>query len=94
MSHFRVSQIYHPVRRNGVWHYRRRVPTALVGSFGKRFIQFSLGTASLKEAKKRRAAEELKWTTQFEAAEKALSDNSDAESQAAPNRASRFPKTR
>ena len=32
-------------------------------------IQFSLETSSLKEAKKRRAAEDLKWSTQFEAAE-------------------------
>jgi hypothetical protein len=67
-----VSQTYHLNRRNGVWHYRRRVPTALAESIGKRFIQFSLGTADLKEAKKRRAAEDLKWSTQFEVAEKAL----------------------
>jgi integrase len=69
-----VSQSYHLNCRKGVWHYRRRVPTALVQSLGKRFIQFPLGTANLKEAKKRSAAEDLKWSLQFEAAEKALEE--------------------
>src|SRR6266540_1931014 len=67
-----VSQTYHLMRRNGVWSYRRRVPTHLTQTFGKKVIQFSLETSSLKEAKKRRAAEDLKWSTQFEAAEKEL----------------------
>lgn len=66
-----VSQSYHLNRRNGVWQYRRRVPLHLVQTFGKRFVQFSLGTTSLKEAMKRRSAEDLKWSLQFEAAEKA-----------------------
>jgi integrase len=35
---------------------------------GKKIVQFSLGTASLPKAKKRRAAEDLKWAAQFEAA--------------------------
>jgi hypothetical protein len=52
-----VSQTCHLNRRNGVWHYRRRVPVALAKSLGKTFVQFSHGTASLKEAKKRRALE-------------------------------------
>jgi integrase len=67
-----MSHTYHLLRRNGVWSYRRRVPTHLVPAFGKKEIQFSLATRSLKEAKKRRAAEDLKWSTRFEAAEKDL----------------------
>ena len=62
-----MSQTYHLIKRNGVWSYRRRVPTHLVRLLGKKTIQFSLHTASLKEAKKRRAAEDLKWSTRFEA---------------------------
>ena len=69
-----VSQTYHLHRRNGVWHYRRRVPSQLVATVGKKLVQFSLGTASLNEAKKRRAAEDLKWGMQFEAAEKAVAE--------------------
>jgi integrase len=66
----KVSAKHHLCRRNGVYYYRRRVPLELVQAFGKNTIQFSLGTTNLTEAKKRRAAEDLKWTTQFEAAEK------------------------
>ena len=69
-----MSQTYHLHRRNGVWHYRRRVPSQLVATVGKKLVQFSLGTASLNEAKKRRAAEDLKWGMQFEAAEKAVAE--------------------
>src|ERR1051325_6086479 len=64
-----MSQTYHLIRRNGVWSYRRRVPTHLLQTFGKSVIQFSLRTSDLKEAKKRRSAEDLKWSTRFEAAE-------------------------
>jgi integrase len=67
-----MSHTYHLLRRNGVWSYRRRVPTHLVEKFGKEFIQFSLATRNLKEALKRRAAEDLKWSTRFEAAENSL----------------------
>jgi Domain of unknown function (DUF6538) len=67
-----VSQTYHLVRRNGVWHYRRRVPTELVESLGRKEVQFSLGTRVLKEAKTRRAAEDLKWDIQFERASRAV----------------------
>src|SRR5437764_5317917 len=69
-----VSATHHLIRRNGVWYYRRRVSMPLVAMFGKKVIQFSLNTSSLKEAKKRRAAEDLKWTTQFDAAEKKNGD--------------------
>jgi hypothetical protein len=67
-----VSTQHHLTKRNGVFYYRRRVPLHLIERFGKTIIQFSLQTSSLKEAKKQRAVEDLKWTTQFEAAEKSL----------------------
>jgi integrase len=68
----KVSSKHHLCRRNGVFYYRRRVPMHLVEALGKKTIQFSLGTSNLSEAKKRRAAEDLKWTTRFETAEKSL----------------------
>jgi integrase len=58
----------HLINRNGVWYYRRRVPDAAVAAVGKRMVQFSLGTGLLKEAKKLRAVEDLKWATRFEVA--------------------------
>ncbi|MBR1149853.1 site-specific integrase [Bradyrhizobium sp. JYMT SZCCT0428] len=64
-----MSSTYHLFKREGVWNYRRRVPTALIPLIGKKTIQFSLGTTDLKEAKKRRALEDLKTAAQFEAAE-------------------------
>jgi integrase len=67
-----VSAQHHLTKRNGVFYYRRRVPLHLVESFGKSIIQFSLQTSSLKEAKKQRAVEDLKWTTQFETVENSL----------------------
>jgi integrase len=68
----KVSSKHHLCRRSGVFYYRRRVPTHLVQALGKKTVQFSLGTSNLNEAKKRRAAEDLKWTTQFETVEKSL----------------------
>jgi hypothetical protein len=69
----KVSSKHHLCRRNGVYYYRRRVPTHLIEALGKKTIQFSLGTSNLSEAKKQRAAEDLKWSTQFETVEKSLS---------------------
>ena len=65
----KVSHTYHLIRRNGVWYYKRRVPTALISTFGTKSIQFSLDTGDLKQAKKRRSAEDLKWDAQFDAAQ-------------------------
>jgi Domain of unknown function (DUF6538) len=48
----KVSSKHHLCRRNGVFYYRRRVPTQLVDAFGKKTIQFSLKTSDLSEAKK------------------------------------------
>lgn len=50
------------------------MPTHLVEALGKKTIQFSLGTSNLSEAKKRREAEDLIWTTRFETAKKSLSN--------------------
>jgi len=63
-----LPHTHHLLRRNGIWSYRRRVPTHLVEAFGKPVIQYSLRTSSLKDAKKLRAAEDLKWDIQFETA--------------------------
>lgn len=68
----KVSSKHHLSRRDGIFYYRRRVPTHLVKALGKKTIQFSLETSNLSEAKKRRAAEDLKWSTRFETAEKSL----------------------
>jgi hypothetical protein len=38
-------------RKNGVYYYRRRVPLHLVAQFEKKFVQLSLHTTDLKEAK-------------------------------------------
>src|SRR5258706_8140368 len=67
-----MSPTYHLFKREGVWNYRRRVPTALIPSIGKKTIQFSLGTSDLKAAKKRRALEDLKTGALFDDAEKKL----------------------
>jgi integrase len=63
-----VSQSQHLLRRNAVYYYHRRVPLPLVQKLDRKVILFSLGTKDLKEAKRRRAIEDLKWDAQFEAA--------------------------
>jgi integrase len=57
----------HLQRRNGVYYYRRRVPLHLAAKFGKKFVQVSLHTTSLKEAKKRRTLLDLEWDAKFAA---------------------------
>jgi hypothetical protein len=54
-------------RKNGVYYYRRRVPLHLVAQFGKKFVQFSLHTTNLKEAKKQRTLRDVEWDTKFAA---------------------------
>src|SRR5689334_7029406 len=54
-------------RRDGVYYYRRRVPLDLVAKLGKKFIQVSLHTTSLKEAKKLRTLRDLEWDAKFAA---------------------------
>ena len=54
-------------RRNGVYYYRRRVPLALVTKIGRKVVQVSLHTTSLKEAKKRRTLRDLEWDAKFAA---------------------------
>jgi hypothetical protein len=71
-----LSQTTRLIRRNGVYHYRRRVPDAFVEVFGKREIHVSLGTDNLAQAKRRRAVEDLKWDAQFEVAEQRLNGTS------------------
>ncbi len=57
----------HLQRRNGVYYYRRRVPFHLVAKFGKKFVQFSLHTNNLKEAKSLRTLRDLEWDAKFAA---------------------------
>jgi hypothetical protein len=64
-----LSQSARLNRRNGVYHYRRRVPDALIENIGKREVHRSLGTTSLAEAKRRRAVEDIRWDARFQAAE-------------------------
>lgn len=67
-----MSQTHHLIRRKGTWYYRRRVPTALLETVGRKYFQFSLNTSDLKEAKKRRDVEDLKATHHFELAEQSV----------------------
>ena len=73
------------LRRKGVYYYRRRVPLHLVKVIGKQFIQRSLSTTSLAEAKKRRALNDLKWDARFEGIEQAATCGSHTNPQAAAN---------
>jgi len=61
-----VSQ-NHLLRRNAVFYYHRRVPLPLVEELGKKVILFSLGTKDPKEAKRLRAAHDLRWDARFHA---------------------------
>jgi len=73
-----VSGNNHLSRRSGVYYYRRRVPNELVKPIGKTFIQFSLGTANLKEARKLRTAKDLEWDVRFEDCTKKINASSKA----------------
>jgi hypothetical protein len=66
----KVSANNHLLRRNGIYYYRRRVPTHLISALGRKFIQLSLDTTSLAQAKKLRTVRDLEWDAYFEAAEK------------------------
>ena len=57
----------HLQRRNGVYYYRRRIPLYLVIQFGRKFVQVSLHTNNLKEAKKLRTLRDLEWDAKFAA---------------------------
>jgi hypothetical protein len=65
----KMPETHHLTRRQSVWYFRRRVPPHLVAAFGKRMLQFSLGTTSLKEAKRRREIADIEWSAKFAAAE-------------------------
>lgn len=63
----KVSGHHHLLRRGGVYYYRRRVPVHLIQAIGKKFIQLSLDTTKLKEARKLRVAKDLEWDARFDA---------------------------
>lgn len=56
----------HLMDRNGAWYYKRRVPEHLQAKLGKKIIQFSLDTRSIKEAQKRRNAYDVRYDMEFE----------------------------
>ena len=59
-------------KRGTTYHYHRRVPLHLVDIIGKRFIRRSLGTDSLKEARRRRTLEDARAEAMFRDAEKGI----------------------
>jgi hypothetical protein len=68
-----VSANLHLMRRNGVYHYRRRVPDSGIAALGRKVIQFSLQTHDRREARRRCEIEDIKWTAQFESIANAFS---------------------
>lgn len=56
----------HLMDRNGAWYYKRRVPEHLQVKLGKKIIQFSLDTRSIKEAQKLRNAYDVRYDMEFE----------------------------
>jgi len=77
------------LRRKGVYYYRRRVPLHLVKEIGRSFIQQSLNTTSLTEAKKRRTLRDLEWDARFDGPKKeAASDSANPQPAASPTQLS------
>ena len=64
----------HLVPVGDTYYFRLRVPKDLLAYFGKTYIKKSLGTKSIKEAKKLRTIELLKCEAQFAAARESLID--------------------
>ena len=60
---------YYPglIQRGSVFHYRKRVPTDIVGSFGRREIWTSLDTGNRQEAVKRARRVAVKLDDRFDA---------------------------
>lgn len=62
-----LADSHHLILRKGTWYYRRRVPKHAVEAIGTKVIQLSLGTASIKEARKSRNVLDVKYDALFEA---------------------------
>lgn len=67
-----MADTLHLERRQGVYHYRRRVPDDLVSVIGKKTIKESLKTKSIAKARKTRNLLDVKWDDEFEQARRAL----------------------
>ena len=80
----KVSGKQRLLRRKGVFYYKRRVPLQLVKDIGRPFIQQSLKTTSLAEAKKRRTLRDLEWDARFAALKKEASDCANSAPTAGP----------
>lgn len=65
----------HLVPVGDTYYFRLRVPKDLLAYFGKTYIKKSLGTKSVKEAKKLRTIELLKCEAQFAAAREAMAND-------------------
>jgi hypothetical protein len=63
----------------------RRVPLDFVKKIGKKFVQNSLNTTSLAEAKKLRALRDLEWDARFDALKDATPAHESARSQPTVN---------
>jgi len=85
----KVAGNQHLLRRKGVYYYRRRVPLHLVKDIGRPFIQQSLSTSSLAEAKKRRTLRDLEWDARFDSFKKEpASDCANSQPAASPTQLS------
>lgn len=65
----KVAKYLHLIKRNGIWHYNRRVPKQLVSVVGRSFIKQSLKTRDLAEAKQLRAKLDVRTDALFADAE-------------------------
>src|SRR5437016_768550 len=81
----KVSGNLRLLRRQGVYYYRRRVSRDLVAAVGSKFIQFSLGTKSVAEARKLRTAKDLEWDARFNSYAKQLASHSQVAGSTPPN---------
>jgi hypothetical protein len=67
-----MADMHRLLKRGETYFYHRRVPLHLVDIVGKKFIRQALGTDSLKEARRRRAAKDVEVDALFQQAEKGI----------------------
>ena len=67
-----IADMHRLLKRGETYYYHRRVPLHLVDIVGRKFVRLSLGTDSLKEARRRRALEDTRTEAMFREAEKGI----------------------
>jgi hypothetical protein len=67
-----MADMHRLLKRGETYFYHRRVPLHLVDIVGRKFIRQALGTDSLKEARRRRAAKDVEVDALFQQAEKGI----------------------